>query len=168
MTASREMTRLIRPVAAPLACAVVLTGLLSAWVATGGGGTLRRMPLQFVLAAVSSPQPGQSPHGQSAIAPAYLVIKNLAGPDELLSARLPASRQVVFARRGSHPFGTGATVTGLVIPGHSTTSLSPFGPDIVLIGPGAMIIGDTVPVTLTFRHAGQITVEFAITPSGTP
>lgn len=29
-------------------------------------------------------------------------------------------------------------------------------------------IGDTLPVTLTFRHAGQITVDFTITPTGTP
>jgi copper(I)-binding protein len=31
-----------------------------------------------------------------------------------------------------------------------------------------MLIGDTLPVTLTFRHAGQITVDFTVTPTGTP
>jgi copper(I)-binding protein len=161
------LARAVGPVAAPLACAVALTGLLSAWVATGGGGTLRRMPLQFTLTAVSSPQPEASRGGSPATAPAYLTIKNLAGPDELLSARTPAAR-VILVRNGHQPFGAGATLAGLPVPGHAVTNLSPFGPDIVLIRPRTMLIGDTLPVTLTFRHAGQITVDFTITPAGTP
>jgi copper(I)-binding protein len=164
---ARSLARAAGPVAAPLACAVALTGLLSAWVATGGGGTLRRMPLQFTLTAISSPRSEASRGGPAATAPAYLTIKNLGGPDELLSARAPAAR-VIFARRGTQPFGAGATLAGLVIPGHAATSLSPFGPDIVLVRFRAMLIGSTLPVTLTFRHAGQITVDFTVTPAGTP
>jgi hypothetical protein len=57
---------------------VALTGLLSAWVAAGGGGTLRRMPLQFTLTAISSPRQAASPRGPATAAPAYLIIKNLA------------------------------------------------------------------------------------------
>ena len=79
----------------------------------------------------------------------------------------PAGR-VILARRGDQPSGTGATLTGLAIPGHAATSFSPFGPDLVLVRPRAMLIGDTLPVTLTFRHAGQITVDFTVTPAGTP
>ena len=166
MTA-RGLARAAGPVAAPLACAVALTGLLSVWVATGGGGTLRRMPLQFTLTAISSPGHHASRGGPAPTAPAYLTIKNLAGPDELLSARAPAGR-VILARRGNQPFGAGAELTGLVIPGHAVTTLTPFGADIVVVRPRAMLIGDTLPVTLTFRHAGQITVDFAVTPAGTP
>jgi copper(I)-binding protein len=164
---ARSLTRAAGPVAAPLACAVALTGLLSAWVATGGGGTLRRMPLQFALTAISSPRYEASSGGPAATAPAYLIIKNLGGPDELLSARAPSGR-VILARRGNQPFGTAATLTGLAVPGHTETSFSPFGPDLVLVRPSAMLIGDTLPVTLTFRHAGQITVDFTVTPAGTP
>jgi copper(I)-binding protein len=163
MTGSRALSVLVRPVAVPVACAALLTGLLSAWVATGGGGTLRRLPFKFELAAISSPP--ASPGGQGAAT--YLVIKNLAGPDELLSARAQVSRRVVLARRGTEPPGTG-TLPALAIPARSTTSLSPLGPDIVLIDPAALQIGATVPVTLTFRHAGPITVEFTVTPPGTP
>jgi Copper chaperone PCu(A)C len=59
-------------------------------------------------------------------------------------------------------------VPALAIAARSTTSLSPLGPDIVLIDPAALQVGATVPVTLTFRHAGRITVEFTVTPPGTP
>ena len=38
--------------AGPVACAAVLTGLLSAWVASGGAGTLTRVRIQVSLAAV--------------------------------------------------------------------------------------------------------------------
>jgi copper(I)-binding protein len=163
MTGSRALSVLVRPVAVPVACAALLTGLLSTWVATGGGGTLRRLPFKFELAAISSPP--ASPGSQGAAT--YLVIKNLAGPDELLSARAGVSRLLVLARHGTEPSGTG-TLSALVIPARSTTSLSPLGPDIVLIDPGALQVGATVPVTLTFRHAGRITVDFTVTPPGTP
>jgi copper(I)-binding protein len=158
------MTALVRPVAAPVACAAVLTGLLSAWVATGGGGTLRRMPLKFELAAI----PGPGAQGAGTGATTYVVIKNLGGPDELLSAQASASRRTVLARRGTQPLGARGTLSALAIPAGSTTSLSPFGADIVLISPSALQIGETVPVTLTFRHAGRITVQFTVTPAGTP
>jgi len=164
MTGSRAMTALVRPAAAPVACAVVLAGLLSAWVATGGGGTLRRMPLKFELAAI--PAPGAQ--GTAATATTYLVIKNLGGPDELLSAQAPASRRIVLARRGTQPPGAGGALPALAIPARSTTSLSPFGADLVLISPSPLHVGATVPVTLTFRHAGRITVQFTVTPPGTP
>ena len=182
MTRSRRrLTALLGPVALPVVCAALLTGLLSAWVATGGGGTLRKMPLKFELAAISSPPASPGAPG----AATYLVIKNLAGPDQLLSAQAKASRRIVFARRGTAltgtpltgtgPVGTGPVGTGpggtlpaLAIPGQSTTSLSPLGADMVLIGPRALQVGQTVPVTLTFRHAGRITVEFTVTPPGTP
>jgi periplasmic copper chaperone A len=168
MSGSRALTVLVRPVAVPVACAALLTGLLSAWVATGGGGTLRRLPFKFELAAVSSPAASAGRPD----AATYLVIKNLAGPDELLSARATVSRRAVLARRGTdfpgaQPPGTG-TLPALAIPARSTTSLSPLGADIVLIDPGALQVGAMVPVTLMFRHAGRITVDFMVTPAGTP
>ncbi|HUA29437.1 MAG TPA: copper chaperone PCu(A)C [Streptosporangiaceae bacterium] len=173
MTGSRTLSAVVRPVAVPVACAALLTGLLSAWVATGGGGTLRRLPFRFELAAISSPPAGTPGQG----ATTYLVIKNLAGPDELLSARATMPGRLVLARRGTDFRGTDLRGTGppgagslpaLAVPGGGTTSLSPLGPDIVLIDPGELQIGATVPVTLTFRHAGRITVDFTVTPPGTP
>ena len=40
------MKELVRAAAIPVACAVLLTGLLVAWVLTGGAGTLHRVPAQ--------------------------------------------------------------------------------------------------------------------------
>jgi hypothetical protein len=51
---------------------------------------------------------------------------------------------------------------------HGTLSLSPFGLDIVLRDPGWLTVGASVPLVLTFRHAGPVTVCAAVTPPGTP
>jgi copper(I)-binding protein len=161
MNESRLMTALIRPVALPVACAALLTGLLSAWVATGAAGTLRSMPLQFQLAAI--PSPGTGP---SATAATYVVIRNEGSPDELLSAQATAASRVVLENIG-HSEGGQAALPGLPIPA-GTTSLSPFGPDIVLVAPRRLQVGATVPLTLTFRHVGKVTVEFTVTAPGTP
>jgi copper(I)-binding protein len=165
MNESRVMTALIRPAALPVACAMLLTGLLSVWVATGGAGTLRRMPLQFQLAAIPIPS---NTHGDTpaATAATYIVIRNEGGPDELLSAQAAAASRVVLENNG-HSDGRQAVLPGLPIPA-GTTSLSPFGPDVVLIAPHPLHIGATVPLILTFRHVGKVTVEFTVTAPGTP
>jgi len=161
MSESRLLTAVIRPVALPVACAVLLTGLLSAWVATGGAGTLRRMPLEFQLAAI--PSPGSAP---GATAATYTVIRNVGGPDELLSAQTTAASRVAL-ESSRQSGGRHAMLPELAIPA-GTTSLSPFGPDIVLITPHQLDVGATVPVTLIFRHAGKVTVEFTVTAPGSP
>ncbi len=43
---------LVRAAAGPVACAVVLIGLLSAWVASGGAGTIASVRIQISRAAV--------------------------------------------------------------------------------------------------------------------
>jgi copper(I)-binding protein len=159
---------LARAALVPVACAAVLIGLLSAWVATGGAGTLRRVQVQFGLAAIPLPPGQDSAVATADVAPAYLVIKNLGGPDELLKARSPLARRIVLVRRGNHPSGTGALLPGLAIPGGGSVSLSPFTADIVLISPAALRVGEIVPLILTFRHAGQVTVEAMVSPPGTP
>lgn len=161
MSESRLMTGLIRPAALPVLCALLLTGLLSAWVTTGAAGTLRRMPLQFQLAAI--PSPANAP---GATAATYVIIRNVGGPDELLSAQAAAASRVVLASSG-HADISHAVLPGLAIPA-GTTSLSPFGPDIVLIAPHRLQVGATVPLTLTFLHAGRVTVEFTVTAPGSP
>jgi copper(I)-binding protein len=168
MTQHTGLAGLARAALAPVACAAVLVGLLSGWVATGGAGTLRRVQVQFGLAAIPLP-PGQDNAVATAdVAPAYLVIKNLGGPDELLTARSPLARRILLARRGDDPSGTGALLSGLAIPGGGSVSLSPFTADIVLISPAALHVGEMVPLVLTFRHAGRVTVEAMVTPPGTP
>jgi periplasmic copper chaperone A len=159
---------LLRAVAGPLICAVVVTGLLAAWVGSGGGGTLTRVRLQITQAAV--PMRAFTPQGADAVrtATTFLTIQNLSGtPDELLAARSPFARRVVLTQRAGSA-GTPAQVGALVIPAHGTLTLAPYGDDLVLQQPSPYESRATVPLTLTFRHAGTVTVDATVTGPGTP
>jgi periplasmic copper chaperone A len=155
---------LLRAVAGPLICAVVVTGLLAAWAGTGGGGTLTRVRLQVTGAAV--PMRAFTPQAAAAVhaAATFLTIQNLSGtPDVLVAARSPVARQVVL-RHGTGPARAGP----LVIPAHGTLTLAPVGDDLVLQQPSAYESRATVPLTLTFRHSGTVTIEAPVTGPGTP
>jgi copper(I)-binding protein len=165
----RDLLRnLLRAAAGPVISALVLTGLLSAWVATGGAGTLTRVRLQVSLAAV--PMRALTPQASAVIANAttFLVIRNLSGTaDELTAVRSPLARRVVLTER------TGAAaprtaVADLVIPAHGTLTLTPFGDDVVLQDPAPFETRASVPLILTFRRAGTVTIQATVTAPGTP
>ena len=161
------MRDLLRAVAGPVICAVVVTGLLAAWAGTGGGGTLTRVRLQVTLAAVPmrafTPQAAASVHA----ATTFLTITNLSGtPDELVAARSPLARRVVLRQRGGP--AKAAQDGPLVIPAHSTLTLTPFGDDLVLQQPSPYETRAAVPLTLTFRHSGTVTIDAPVTAPGTP
>ena len=161
----RSLGELARAGLAPLVCAAALIALLSGWVLAGGAGTITRVRVEVTLAAV----PAQAFTARAAAGrttPAYLVIRNLSGqPDELLSARSPAAARVELGRRTAAGL---AAVTGFPVPAHGTLTLSPFGSDLVLIGARPLQAGQTVPLTLVFRHAGQVNVNATVTPPGSP
>jgi periplasmic copper chaperone A len=159
---------LLRAAAGPAICAVLLTGMLAAWVASGGAGTLTRVRLQVTLAAV--PMRAFSPRAADAIGTAatFLTIRNLGGtPDELIAAASPVAGHVVLTER-SGPGSSRTVVTDLVIPAHGTLTLSPFGDDLVLQDPAPFETSAAVPLTLTFRHAGTVTIDAPVTAPGTP
>jgi copper(I)-binding protein len=156
-------TELIRAGLAPVICAAALIGLLSAWVATGGAGTVSRVTIRVGQAAVTLPS--SSAPGQAST---YLTITNLGSPDALLSVRSPAASRVVFVRHDGSAAGPGIAMRQVAIPAHATLSLSPLGLDIVLQDPGSLTVGASVPLVLTFRHAGRVTVYASVTPPGTP
>jgi copper(I)-binding protein len=160
---------LLRAAAGPVICAVAVTGLLAAWAGTGGGGTLTRVTLQVTQAAV--PMRAFTPQAADAIrtASTFLAIRNLSGtPDELLAARSPLARRVVLLRRGGPAQGGRAQSGPLVIPAHGTLTLTPFGQDLVLQQPSPYESRATVPLTLTFRHAGTVTIDATVTGPGVP
>ena len=133
---------LARAAFGPVICAVVLTGLLSAWVATGGAGTLSRVRLQVSLAAV--PMRAFTPRAAASAGAAttFLTIRNLSGtPDQLVAVRSPIARHVVLTVRDG-PAGPRVVVSDLAIPAHGTLTLSPFGDDVVLQDPAPF---ETVP-----------------------
>jgi copper(I)-binding protein len=166
---------LVRSAAAPLACAVVLVGLLSAWVAAGGAGTVTRVRIEVAEAAV--PMRGFSAASAAAtrLAPVYLTLRNLAGtPDELTGISSPAARQVALIS-GPGPGGTaagqrlpGPAVRRLTIPAHGTLTLSPLGADAILVDPAPFERDASVQLTLTFSDGPPVTVSAAVTAPGTP
>ena len=159
---------LARAAIGPVICAVVLTGLLSAWVATGGAGTLSRIRLQVTLAAV--PMRAFTPQAAASAGPAttFLTIRNLSGsPDELTGVRSLIARHAVLTVRNG-PAAPRVVVSSLAIPAHGTLNLNPFGDDVVLQDPAPFETSATVPLTLTFRHAGTVTIQATVTAPGTP
>ncbi len=65
--------------------------------------------------------------------------------------------------------GSGRTAAaGLAVPAHGTLTLSPFGADLVLQDPAPYDSQGTVPLILTVRDAGPVTVEATVTAPGTP
>jgi copper(I)-binding protein len=155
-------------VAGPLICAVVLIGLLSAWVATSGAGTLTRVRLEVTLAAV--PMRAFTPKAADTIheATTYLTIRNLSGtPDELIAVRSPLATHITLSARDGLA-ATGEAVSALTVPGHGTLTLSPLTDDVVLEDPAPFEDRGSVPLTLVFRDAGQITIDAPVTAPDTP
>ena len=156
-----------RAAAGPVACAAVLIGLLSAWVASGGAGSINPVRIQIAQAAVpmrSYPGAG-TPSGA---AHTFLTIWNPTGhPDQLLSVRSPVARHIVLWR-SSGPEDPGSAAGELTIPARTRVTLTPFGNDVILTDPVRFEGGGPVPLTLTFRHAGQVTVTADVTAPGTP
>jgi copper(I)-binding protein len=157
---------LARAVAGPLICAIVLLGLLIAWVVTGGAGTLTQIRLQITLAAV--PERGVTPQTATGAASTFLTIRNLTStPDELLSVTSPIASHIVLTEQ-TGPAGRQTVVSDLVIPAQAALFLSPLGDDVVLENPAFYEYQATVPLTLRFRHAGTVTIDAPVTLPGTP
>jgi copper(I)-binding protein len=187
-----RLADLARSAAAPVICAIALIGLLSGYVALSGARiaqvqiqvTLAALPLSTFGGSTGEGSTGQgntgegTPGGGAGTGPvgAYLTIRNLSGSaDELTGASTPAARRVILTRhagvgaaatRGSA--SPGPAVAGLAIAAHSAVTLSPFGSDIVLVGATRLRTGQHVPLTLTFRQAGRVTVEATVTAPGAP
>lgn len=163
-----RLADLVRAVAGPLICAAILILLLSAWVSTGGAGTLTPIRLQISLAAVPMRAFTKQAASRVDTATRFLTIRNLSGTaDEIIAARSPIARGTVLTER-TGPAGHRITVSSLNIPPHGTLNLTPFGDDIVLRDPSTFEDLQTVPLTLTFRHAGTVTIEAAVTAPGAP
>jgi periplasmic copper chaperone A len=163
-----RLADLARSAAGPVICAIAVTGLLSVWAATGGAGTLTRMRLEVIMAAV--PMRAFTPQAAAAAGAArtYLAIRNLAGtPDELIAVRSPIARHVILIRRSS-PASPPVTVHALIIPASGILTLSPLTDDVVLEDPVPFEDSARVPLTLVFKNAGQITIEAPVTGPGTP
>jgi copper(I)-binding protein len=156
------LAELLRGAAAPVTCAVLLVVLLSAWVASGGDGSLTRVTIDVSAATIAMPA---TPGGEAV---AYLSLENLGSAQRLVSAMTPDARDTEFVQHDGSAAGPGRLLSTVPIPAHGDLSLSPFQSDIVLVHPAAMTPGEVVPLTLTFSGAGRLTVQATVTPPGTP
>ena len=157
-----SLAGLIRAAIAPVICSAVLLAMLSAWVITGGDGTLTRVAVQITSASVAMPASSGAP------APTYLTVVNLSGADRLVSVTTPDARSVELVQRDGNPAGPGRLLTSVPIGAHATVNFSPFGTDIALIDAARLAVGASVPLTLRFASAGRVTVDATVTPPGTP
>jgi len=153
--------QLLRAGLAPVVCALVLLGLLTGWVASGGAGTIARVRIKITSASLAMPVTPDGP------VYAYLVVENLGAADTLESATVPGARQVRIVRHDGSAAGSGRILANLAIPANGSLSLNPMGPDIELIG-AHLVYGQEVSLTLTFASAGRVSVEATVTPPGTP
>ena len=64
--------------------------------------------------------------------------------------------------------GARKPVGALTVPGHGTLTLSPLTDDVVLENPAPFEDRTSVPLTLVFRDAGQITIDAPVTAPDTP
>lgn len=161
------LTALAKAAAGPLICAALLTGLLSAWVAAGAAGTLTKAGLRVTQAAVPMRSTTPSLAATISTAGTYLTISNLTGhADELVAVRSPDAGRVILATRAG--LGTAPrTAASLTVPAHGTLTLTPVGDDAILVDPALFENHATVPLTLVFRDAGQLTVAAPVTIPGT-
>ncbi len=163
-----RLSDVVRAAAGPSICAAILIALLSTWVGTGGLGTITRIRLQISLAAVPMRAYTKQAAARIGTATTFLTIRNLSGtPDALVAVRSPIARRAVLTERAGLA-GRTITVSSIEIPAHGTLTLSPFGDDIVLRDPAPFETLQTVPLILTFRHAGTVTINAAVTPPGAP
>lgn len=164
----RRLAELGRAAVGPVVCAAVLVGLLAAWVAGSGAGTLTKVRIQVTLAAVPMREFTAKAAAAVGAAHVYLTIRNLAGtPDELLAVRSPLSSHVVLTEKAG-PGARPAVVAGIAIPADAILTLSPLGDDAVLENPVPFEDRQSVPLTLVFRDAGQVTIDAPVTAPGTP
>ena len=64
--------------------------------------------------------------------------------------------------------GIAMAASSLIVTSNSLITLTPFGDNVVLRDPVRYESDSTVPLTLTFRHAGTITISADVTAPGTP
>jgi copper(I)-binding protein len=99
----------------------------------------------------------------------YLTIQNTGKEDDqLIAASSPVARKVaLFALAEKKGILGLRKVTGIKIAAQSTVTMLPRDTFLMLSGVRAgMKVGKRIPVTLTFRSAGAITVRALIVPKG--
>jgi len=138
----------------------VLAGGLAMVVAAGLAGCYARASAapSISLSTAFVPQPTAADRTVG-----YLLIRNNGSRDRLVSARTSAGGRVTFAA----PVRTGSSlvraVPSIPIPAHSVVRMNPDGLHLIIAGARRMPGGMDITVTLTFAHAGPVSVTAQVT-----
>ena len=94
---------------------------------------------------------------------AYLVIRNNSGPDRLIRVRTSVGGRVAFRAPEGHGSLTMHTIPAVRIPGHSVIRLVPDSVHLLITGARPVHGGREITLTLTFAHAGVVSVVAQVT-----
>jgi len=96
---------------------------------------------------------------------AYLQIRNNGAADQLVAVQTSVGGRVALRKPVTH--GTEVTamrnVGAIPIPADSTVRLDPDGYHLLITGAGPLAGGKAITLTLTFAHAGTISVVALVT-----
>ncbi|WPB83192.1 copper chaperone PCu(A)C [Sediminicoccus rosea] len=107
--------------------------------------------------------------GQGMQGGGFLVIRNTgATPDRLVSASSPAAgRMELHTHVRDGDVMRMRPVNDIPVPANGEVSLQPGGLHLMLIGlTQPMNAGQTIPVTLRFERAGEVTIQLAVQAAG--
>ncbi len=94
---------------------------------------------------------------------AYLVIRNNGGPDRLVRVRTSVGGRVTFRAPKGHGSLTMHTIPAISVPGHNIIRLVPNSVHLLITGARPMHGGKEITLTLTFAHAGVVSVVAQVT-----
>lgn len=94
---------------------------------------------------------------------AYLVIRNNDGPDRLIRVRTSVGGRVTFRAPEGHGSLTMHTIPAISVPGHNIIRLVPNSVHLLITGARPMHGGKEIRLTLTFAHAGVVSVVAQVT-----
>lgn len=150
-----------KAVAAPVAAAALVLGLLVVWVLSGGFGTIARERIEIADARAPLPTtPG--------LTVVYLTVTDTgADGDELLAASATEARTgMLMGNQDSGGAGVMTRLAEIPIPAHGSTALGPYTRDIMLENVATLHVGQSLTLTLTFRTLGTLTVPVRVVAPG--
>jgi copper(I)-binding protein len=146
----------LRPSGAIGACVVALSLVATSALAHG-----------YTLGALRIDHPWSRPTPPGAPTPAgYLTVTNTgATPDRFLDGSTPdaAKIEIHSMSMAGGIMRMRPVADGLALPPRQTIKLEPGSFHLMIIGPKhALKIGEHIPATLRFQHAGEVKVEFYV------
>ncbi len=100
-----------------------------------------------------------------AVAAAYFTVRDDGPADALTAVSSTASRDVGLHQTVEHGnVGEMVPVASMPVAAGGSLTLAPGGYHVMLMKPTALTLGQLVPVTLRFAHAGSVTLQVPVVP----